>query len=706
MTGSKAAIRAAMMEELGLDRLDSLPMSDKPRNVDNRRRGDPAPKPARTPKKFRGQGPADNSVAAMWQSAITSGAFNDKDAADVKGLDDLGGGRIYDTRSRAQHAKTQTSKILQNISGLFASKRPVSAIREHSQSTARGTEIHPKSQSSRGRRRRVAPIKAVPPLGDGPIAEFLPSKPTLIGPDVKPAPQPDAQTQVVQRATELDHLFKQLATTVAEPVLTIFKALVLHKHAGGQTPSILFLSASHSPSMGNFDLISTSGVAAHHGLDQWYNYVTGSVVELMPQFKNSNGIISTYALVFHKKMDIPRFLEAIKELKGGKYSHLLAASPAKSIIRPDTEEDSNRMPASEDNETPSKDFDSKHSTETCGDTEVSGNHTEKPQSPALATLVAPLEPPFALGTTTASDDPFDDIRNPSFPEGLSPQQRRHVLEEFLSETFGVPQGEQSSNLGSDTTLGSEVQLMEKIPEKPTDDPEAHDTPEKLSYSRGELLALKAMAAVPPEYLASPEFQPPLKTRRPPPKSTMPDFSEMTKAMAWVQNSTKAPEGSMASHGSGPEEPFVQKEELAQANAPQPAASHELEAQSSALVTACSTAARPKPKGLSSSRWTSGGKEHISSQKRLTGLGYEFEPDSAVGQLHRLAMNAKIASGTKADDILDLFVPIAQQTSLLAASASRAERMNGSKETQTQTNRERSSHSRVDNQASTRATGST
>lgn len=58
---------------------------------------------------------------------MDSGAFNDEDAEAVKGLDDLGGGRIYDNARRAPSqmnkdtAKDVTMKILDQRNKRFVS---------------------------------------------------------------------------------------------------------------------------------------------------------------------------------------------------------------------------------------------------------------------------------------------------------------------------------------------------------------------------------------------------------------------------------------------------------------------------------------------------------------------------------------------------------------------------------------------------------
>ncbi|KAH8902714.1 hypothetical protein BR93DRAFT_941370 [Coniochaeta sp. PMI_546] len=92
-------VKAAMMEELGRHRMDTLPMADDHDRIN--RRGPPHGAPSRR----RAVIPriptrtAEGMAAAQnWISAIASGDFKDDDAAAMEGLDDLGGGRIYATR--------------------------------------------------------------------------------------------------------------------------------------------------------------------------------------------------------------------------------------------------------------------------------------------------------------------------------------------------------------------------------------------------------------------------------------------------------------------------------------------------------------------------------------------------------------------------------------------------------------------------------
>ncbi|KAK4191488.1 hypothetical protein QBC35DRAFT_537464 [Podospora australis] len=110
-----AAVRLAMEGDLGLGRVEELPIED--RHRDDRRR------PQRIDDQFeerQRQRARDENAAllkrgdlgSVWGDAIKSGAFDDDDAAEVKGLGDLGGARVYDKSSRVAEVKNMTKKLL------------------------------------------------------------------------------------------------------------------------------------------------------------------------------------------------------------------------------------------------------------------------------------------------------------------------------------------------------------------------------------------------------------------------------------------------------------------------------------------------------------------------------------------------------------------------------------------------------------------
>jgi len=86
------AVYQAMMDDLGMDRLDHLPMNDK----GPRRNGGPAPLlPRVQPTVSRAERRCATSLAEKFKRALADGDFDDDDAEAVKGLDTLASGRLH-----------------------------------------------------------------------------------------------------------------------------------------------------------------------------------------------------------------------------------------------------------------------------------------------------------------------------------------------------------------------------------------------------------------------------------------------------------------------------------------------------------------------------------------------------------------------------------------------------------------------------------
>ncbi|KAK3328339.1 hypothetical protein B0T19DRAFT_461759 [Cercophora scortea] len=106
-TARLAAIQRAMMDDIGIQRLDELPMEDGERDRGPHRRdhnvGNHRSHVIHPTARVNNPG-----VGSIWNTAIASGVFDDDDAEAVKGLDDFGGGRLY-------AAKAAATRVLQQI---------------------------------------------------------------------------------------------------------------------------------------------------------------------------------------------------------------------------------------------------------------------------------------------------------------------------------------------------------------------------------------------------------------------------------------------------------------------------------------------------------------------------------------------------------------------------------------------------------------
>ncbi|KAG7289699.1 hypothetical protein NEMBOFW57_006075 [Staphylotrichum longicolle] len=126
------AIQLAMMADLGLARVDELPLDTEHRDHrghgrgghDSRANGRRNQQPLRVvtvTQRAHPNGNAGWSMNDTWKDAIAAGLFNDADARGVKGLDDLGGGRLYDKAvggmSQSNAISDQTRRILEQRTG-------------------------------------------------------------------------------------------------------------------------------------------------------------------------------------------------------------------------------------------------------------------------------------------------------------------------------------------------------------------------------------------------------------------------------------------------------------------------------------------------------------------------------------------------------------------------------------------------------------
>ena len=105
-----AILEKAMMDDLGIARIETLPLED----VDNPKGGR---RNDRVPDRSYGARlsmprPAP-AVATVWAEAQRQGLFDDDDAVAVRDLDTLGGGRIYATRQ--QEVRALGSRLVHGI---------------------------------------------------------------------------------------------------------------------------------------------------------------------------------------------------------------------------------------------------------------------------------------------------------------------------------------------------------------------------------------------------------------------------------------------------------------------------------------------------------------------------------------------------------------------------------------------------------------
>ncbi|KAK3942291.1 hypothetical protein QBC46DRAFT_309706 [Diplogelasinospora grovesii] len=273
------------------------------REIGNRASGRPAPQ-------------MNTSVGNIWRTAIESGAFEDEDAAMVRGLDDLGGARLYDI-------KKKTGRILE--AEIFANR--------HVPGNGPDISHHylprpPKAQP---------PGPKTTPLGDKlanlPRPQRVPSSavrsaPHEARPTAKPTPNKEQQTrraassQVTARAnlpapSNVVHGLP-LQPPPPEPARVIFKRAVKYtdRKYTPPVPAQVFLSAAKDPELGLFTLFVLNRTFCQWPITAWHNYITADE-ELVIQFRDGIPIL-TYDIQFKNARDLQEFLRAAEELRGGR----------------------------------------------------------------------------------------------------------------------------------------------------------------------------------------------------------------------------------------------------------------------------------------------------------------------------------------------------------------------------------------------------
>ncbi|KAK3377926.1 hypothetical protein B0H63DRAFT_525184 [Podospora didyma] len=179
----KRRIMQAMLDDIGITRVESLPMEDGGRN--HSFKGGPPPpafqdygfhrKKSRVPEPEAPLGMVD-----VWNAAVRTG-FNDSDALAVADLDDLGGPRLYDRRkdtSRAEKIRNKTKAIMEDLGPrtrrfVFNNARQLDNINSilaksviQPSAPAKGSNGRPPNQKSRNRQNLAGDLM---PAGNQPI---------------------------------------------------------------------------------------------------------------------------------------------------------------------------------------------------------------------------------------------------------------------------------------------------------------------------------------------------------------------------------------------------------------------------------------------------------------------------------------------------------------------------------------------------------
>ncbi|KAL2258210.1 hypothetical protein VTK26DRAFT_8570 [Humicola hyalothermophila] len=267
----------------------------------------------------RSQVPQKPGLAELWTAAIGSGAFNDEDAAAVRGLDDLGGGRIYDKGGRRN-----TANVARQVADTKLDVGDGSGHGGHGRTQAMAASAASQKQKAMDKTMKIleyeskrshwaapnqthstesknAPRRNNPPAVGHSLARSQPPSQPLASVNrssissVKTHPQPQAtgsaepakppQTRSFEEEDEpidpleagerLDKLLQMEAC--GRPDNTVLKASVnfSNRDINPGLPAFVFLSSAEQPRLGLFSIVICGRMFCQWPISAWHSYAEG-----------------------------------------------------------------------------------------------------------------------------------------------------------------------------------------------------------------------------------------------------------------------------------------------------------------------------------------------------------------------------------------------------------------------------------------------
>ncbi|KAK4148003.1 uncharacterized protein C8A04DRAFT_23795 [Dichotomopilus funicola] len=300
------AARRAMLDDLGISRIENLPLDTGNRNQQFHH---PPPPPSR---RLPSQGMRFDEV---WEAAINSGVFNDDDAEGVRGLDDLGGGRLYDNTS------TGVSR------GALVGNMTMSILNQRNAQPG-GRKKKKKSASPLQQQLHMVVLKQQgPPAQNGTVRR--PASSTTARPNPKGVSL--ANTAKIPRRENISNLtISESSKEWVDPdtPLPVHIANIIYRvgvrfssrDIDPAMPAVAVLSAAKRPEMGVFQVVLRSRVQCHWTIATWDDYFTGADNHLSVTFRDGHSIHG-YQLYFKTSVELVKFITTVKDLQNGEYLH-------------------------------------------------------------------------------------------------------------------------------------------------------------------------------------------------------------------------------------------------------------------------------------------------------------------------------------------------------------------------------------------------
>ncbi|KAK3903827.1 hypothetical protein C8A05DRAFT_14223, partial [Staphylotrichum tortipilum] len=348
-------------DDLGNTRQDNLPLDDKPKHHDHghnvrhggrwayNNHGFPAPPPAQ-----RAQ-PAHNIASMGWSlddvwkgianivpDAISAGAFDDEDAHGVKGLDDLGGGRLYDNTgaslSQRDRVTGKTMRILEQRdkrSAFQFSQQPMANKKVRANGPSGGHRSATMSVASQ-QQNRAASMRSA--SRDTSMSSGSRHTQTNVNPMARPVRPPRPPTA---RPLDLPMTTAEIDPNTPLPfeipnILFKINVRFLSRDINPALPALVVLSAAKPPQLGFFTTVLFSRKFCEWPISAWYDYSTGADNQLGMSFQDGHSSFQSYQLYFNEEKELVQFMDVMRVLKDGKPADEAASKTPAPVPRPPT----------------------------------------------------------------------------------------------------------------------------------------------------------------------------------------------------------------------------------------------------------------------------------------------------------------------------------------------------------------------------------
>ncbi|KAK0739949.1 hypothetical protein B0T21DRAFT_382874 [Apiosordaria backusii] len=235
-------------------------------------------------------------MSNVWNDAIASGAFDDDDAAEVKGLDDLGGARL--------HAKSKTLTLLnyqRNNLPPFAMQPPAKKQRTSHEQIDRAFKNKEPLGGHHNRNQNASSSKMAAPSRHS-------SSSATLGNAAIPVSQYGGNQQI------------------ANPPNMAARAEVLLTPPGknASMPSIVFLTVAGAPILGYCMMFVENKLFAQFTISEYQDFMSSDLTLSLHFGEN----VLFFSLTFRNTSELEGFLKVLREIKAGKYAVVAVESSA------------------------------------------------------------------------------------------------------------------------------------------------------------------------------------------------------------------------------------------------------------------------------------------------------------------------------------------------------------------------------------------